>query len=254
VGAALDRAVRFQARVVMRTTTLLRSDVRNVVRDPLLLLVVAVPLLLAGLVRIAFPWATAAAAPHFALGSYAPFVVGYMLVLTPMLVGGAVGFMLLDEREAGVLAAIAVTPLGKRGWLVYRVTGPVVVTMVMGFVAVFLTGLAPPPIARLVVIVALAAAEAPFATLFLAAFAANKVQAIALAKAGGLLVVAPFAALAVADPWQLLAGILPQYWIVKLALIDASDTMTFATLAAAAVLVHGIALSALARTYERRAE
>lgn len=238
----------------MRVTGLLRADWRNVARDPLLVLVVAVPVLLAGLVRVAFPWATALAAPRLALDSYAPFVLGYILVLTPMLIGGAAGFMLLDEREERVLAAIAVTPLGKRGWLAYRIAGPMAATALMGIAAIYLTGLAPPTFDRLLVIAILAALEAPLATLFLAAFAANKVQAMALAKAGTLAVVAPFAALFVSVPWQYLAGLLPQFWIVKLAIVTTSDMVEFGAHAIAAVLMHAIALGALARAYERRVE
>jgi fluoroquinolone transport system permease protein len=232
--------------------TLVRSDWRNVARDPFLLLVLVVPLLLAGLVRVAFPWATAAAASRVALEPYAEFVIGYMLALNPMLVGGAVGFMLLDEREERVLAAIAVTPLGKRGWLTYRIALPVAATAIMGAVAVYLTGLEPPPAPRLLVIVVLAALEAPLATLFLAGFAANKVQAMALSKAGTLAVVAPFAALLVAPPWQYLVGVLPQFWVVKLALASTADTLEFSTIAVVATLVHAAALWGLARAYDGR--
>lgn len=237
-----------------RVAGLLRADWRNVARDPLLLLVLVVPLALAGLVRAGFPWAVALAAPRVALEAYAPFVVGYTLVLTPMLVGGATGFMLLDEREEQVLAAIAVTPLGKRGWVVYRVAVPVSATALMGAAAVYLTGLEPPPVGHLLVIVVLAAVEAPVATLFLAAFAANKVQAMALAKAATLVVVAPFAALLVAPPWQYLAGALPQFWVVKLAVAPAADALAFTALATVAALVHAIALWGLARAYDRRVE
>jgi fluoroquinolone transport system permease protein len=238
---------------VNRVAGLLRADRGNVVRDPLLLLVLVVPLLLAGVVRVGFPWAATLVSPGIAIEPYAPFVVGYMLVLTPLLVGGAVGFMLLDEREEQVLAAIAVTPLGKRGWLAYRLALPVIATALMGAATVYLTGLEPPPIARLLGIVALAALQAPLATLFLVAFAANKVQAMALAKAGTLVVVAPFAALLVTPPWQYLAGALPQFWVVKLVLAP-PGALAFSALATVAVLVHALALWGLVRVYDRRAE
>jgi fluoroquinolone transport system permease protein len=237
-----------------RAASLLRADWRNLTRDPLLLFVIVMPFLFAGVVRAAFPWVVALAAPRVALEPYTPFVVGYFLALTPILVGGATGFMLLDEREENVLAAIAVTPLGKQGWLAYRVAVPVAATAVMGAAAVYLTGLEPPPVARLLILAVLAALEAPLATLVLAAFAANKVQAMALAKAGTLVVVAPLAALFVAPPWQYVAGLLPQYWLLKLTLASTAGALEFGALATLAALVHGIALWGLARVYERRVE
>jgi fluoroquinolone transport system permease protein len=239
---------------VARASALLRADWRNVARDPLLLLVLAVPVLLALLVRMAFPWAAALAAPRLALDDYAPFVVGYMLILTPMLVGGAAGFMLLDEREEQLLAALAVTPLGKQGWLTYRVALPVAATAVVSVAAVYLSGLEPPPPGRLLIMVLLAALEAPLATLFLAAFAANKIQAMALAKAGTVVVVAPFATLLVPSFWEYLAAPLPQFWVVKLAVATAAGPLELSALAMSAVVVHGIGLWGLARAYERRAE
>jgi fluoroquinolone transport system permease protein len=237
---------------MIRVGSLVRADWRNVVRDPLLLLVIVVPLLFAAIVRVGFPWAAALAEPRVALDPYALFVIGYLLVQTPMLVGGAAGFMLLDEREAQVLAAIAVTPLGKRGWLAYRVAVPVAAGVVMGAAAVYVTGLEPPAVGRFLVIVILAAFEAPLATLFLAAFAANKVQAMALAKAGTLVVLAPFAALFVAPPWQYVAGALPQFWVVKLALASEAGVLEFSMLVIVALAVHGLALWGLAVAYNRR--
>jgi fluoroquinolone transport system permease protein len=237
-----------------RVAALLRTDWRNVARDPLLLLVLIVPVLLAGLVRVAFPWTVAVASPHVDLEPYGPFLVGYMLILTPMLVGGAVGFMLLDEREEQVLAAIAVTPLGKRGWLTYRLTAPVAATALVAIPALYLSGLEPSSPGRMLVVVVLAALEAPLATLLLAALAANKVQAMALAKAGTLLVIAPFATLFVEPPWQYVAGLLPHYWIVKLTLAPTAEVLQFSVLAIVAAIVHVAALLGLTSVYDRRAE
>ena len=64
---------------------------------------------------------------------------------------------------------------------------------------------------------ALAAAPvAPIYALFLAGFAANKVQGFALSKAVGVVFVAVVAGYLVAPPWQFAFGIVPQFWPAKL--------------------------------------
>ena len=52
--------------------------------------------------------------------------------------------------------------------------------------------------------------------LLLASFAVNKVQGFALMKATGILWLPPLLAWFVGLPWQLLFGIFPTYWPVKL--------------------------------------
>jgi fluoroquinolone transport system permease protein len=47
------------------------------------------------------------------------------------------------------------------------------------------------------------------------AFAGNKVEGFTMAKGLGLLDMAPFAGYFVKSPWQLLAGVLPPYWVSK---------------------------------------
>ena len=57
---------------------------------------------------------------------------------------------------------------------------------------------------------------APLAALFLAAFAANKVQGFALMKAAGVINWPPMMAYFIDGPWQLACGLVPTYWPAEL--------------------------------------
>jgi fluoroquinolone transport system permease protein len=229
---------------------LLRGDVRNVARDPLLFLCLALPLANGLLLRWGFPWL----ADRFDLWSHAGFAVGFTLVQCPLLVGVVAGFMLLDERDEGVLAAISVTPLGRTRFLAYRVTLPAIACIPLILLSVEIADLGSPPRLLLVAAALLAAAEAPMATLLLAAFAHNKVEGLALAKAAGLAVIAPLAALVAPTPWQWAAGVVPLYWPAKL--FTLSDALAAGSLgyAGAGIVVHALWIAFLLSAFRRTVE
>jgi fluoroquinolone transport system permease protein len=160
---------------------------------------------------------------QFDLHPYYPLLMSFGLLMTPMLAGIVVGFLLLDQRDDQTLIALQVTPLTIGGYFAYRVTVPTVlscgVTMAM-FPLAGLLHLSP---------FALIAASlgscllAPIYALFLGAFASNKVQGFALSKAVGVLLVPPFVAYFIDSPWQILFGLDPLYWPAKvLWLVDSN--------------------------------
>jgi fluoroquinolone transport system permease protein len=85
-------------------------------------------------------------------------------------------------------------------------------SLLMTLAALPLAGLLPlSPLALLGLALA-AAPLAPLVALFLAGFAANKVQGFALQKALGVLLLAPYLAALLPGRWELLAGLVPTYW------------------------------------------
>lgn len=236
-----------------RMGSLLRADLRNLRRDPLLLGVVLVPLLLALVLRFGYPALARLLADRVELLAYSDLATAWMLVTSPLLFGFAVGFLLLDERDERVLAAIAVTPLGKRGWLLYRATLPVVWGTAAGFLVLWLGGSLTMSFARFLPVALLAALQAPSIALFLAAFAPNKVQGLALAKAIGILQIAPFAVL-LDPPLRWAAGMTPQFWVAHLVGARHAPAPEYWGGAALALVVHLAWIAVLLRLFERRVE
>ena len=66
--------------------------------------------------------------------------------------------------------------------------------------------------------------EAPIFCLFLGSFAKNKVEGLALSKASGIFLLAPFVGLFVKSEWQYIAGIFPTFWVSKAFLIGYEKT------------------------------
>jgi len=103
--------------------TLSITDMKNIGRDSTLLLMLFGPIALFGILRFGVPFATAelSKALSFDLTVYYPLILSFMGLIPSMLFGMLIGFLILDERDEEIIAFIAVTPLGKSGYLQYKI-------------------------------------------------------------------------------------------------------------------------------------
>jgi len=235
-----------------RLLVLLRADVRNVMRDPLLAYLPLIPFLLLLGLRLLLPWLTRMVSPYFPLAPYYPFIVGFLLLMIPLLVGMVAGFMLLDERDESILTAVAVTPLRKAGFLRYRLMAPTLLSLLLDVLLVAGIGLVPLRLPALIGPAALASLEAPMLALFMAAFAANKVEGLVLAKGAGLLFLAPLALVVLPPGWRLVAGILPSYWVTRCFLAIHRPEFGYGISLLVGALFHAVLFFPLMRRFNRR--
>jgi len=193
-------------------------DLRSVARDSMLRWLVALPVLMALALRWGVPVAAERVSRQYAIDllPYYPLIASIIVLVTPMVAGVVIGFLLLDQRDDRTLSALQVTPLTLPGYLAYRLAVPMLVSVVMTVISVPLTGLVRiGPLPLLLVGVA-ASPLAPAFALLLAAFANNKVQGFAIMKAAGALNWPPIIAWFVPTVWQWVMGVVPTYWPVKL--------------------------------------
>ena len=197
-------------------TGLLLTDLRNWVRDPMLAIAAAGPLVLAVLVRVGAPRVADLAAPAFALEPYYPAIAGAMAVFGPSIYGFVVGMFVLGDREQGVLAAYRTTPLSARGYVLYRGGTAYALSLAATLPAVALIGLVPTPPAVLVGAAGVGALGGPVVALAFGTLASNTIEGLAVSKLVNLVILGPAVAVAVVpEPLQFVAGVLPTYWPVK---------------------------------------
>jgi hypothetical protein len=173
------------------------------------------PVLIAALVGFGFEPLTEAAGSVVDLEAHRPLIVGAALLLTPLLIGFVVGFLLVEEREERILEAVAVTGRGSDGFLAYRVGMPAVVGGLSALgVAVAVGSLTPQ---ALIVVSALAGMTAGTVCLTLAVVARDRVQALAISKLTGFALVAAVAFQFVEGWWRLPFVIVPTTWVLEAA-------------------------------------
>ena len=204
--------------------SLLINDIRHAGLDPVLMAGIFGPLALLLISRFGYPFVDrwVEARYSFDLGDYAVFAGASLLVVIPMLIGMMTGLLMLDERDENVISYYAVTPLMRRGYMAYRLTLPSLLSTVLSTVYVIFSGLSLIHLESIYTVLLLAL-EAPCFALFLAAFAANKVEGLALSKIGGLFITGPVIACFVPGSWQFLGAWVPTYWPAKVILAGASN-------------------------------
>lgn len=154
----------------------------------------------------------------FDLVPYYPLVLTAMLLLTSIIIAGALAaFLVLEEVDAGTLTALRVTPVSLSTFFAYRAGTVVLVTTVyvvstISFSGILERGL----LGTLIPIGVLAGLSAVVTLLLIVALASNKIQGIAMVRALGVLTAGlPCLGWFVDSAWNLAFGVLPPYWAAK---------------------------------------
>ena len=115
-------------------------------------------------------------------------------------------------------------------------------------------GLVDVSVAALCWVAVAAAPWMPLAALILANYSANQVEAFAVMKASGVLLMGPLAAVFFLPPhWDLLVGLLPTYWPIKAyALAAAGEGPLLIASTVVAILFQGACVVVLYRRLARR--
>lgn len=194
-----------------------RADIRNIYRDGVLLLVLFAPVMIILVAKYLVPLASRLILDRtgFELAAHYPLIMGFMVLLTPMMFGIITGFLILEERDQEIITYLSVTPLSRSGYVTYRLYAPMLVSFTVSYLFLAITGLTPFKPWPALVVALLVSLETPIMALFLAAFANNKVEGMALSKAFGVMFMAPFAAYLIPSGWQYIAGIFPTFWVTK---------------------------------------
>jgi fluoroquinolone transport system permease protein len=230
---------------------LLTADARRIAREPMLVLLSVLPpafaLLLRGVTGPLYE-----AAPVLMQPRWQATGAALLILITPMMFGFVYGLLLLDERDDGVLAAVATTPMGKVGFLRRRMLLPMLWSGIVSAALVPLAGITVVPAPAIAAGALLAALQAPMLALFLGAFAPDKAAGMALGKVGSVLTYIGALAAASTAPARWIAFPSPHFWLAEVALAGAADR-PFAWIAAVGALVHVLVLALLARAFARRA-
>lgn len=192
------------------------GDFKNITRDSMLLVSIFAPILLAVSVKLSFPFIEDMIFNVFSINlvEYYEVIMSFIILLSPFMLGVMVGLMILDEKDENILAYIAVTPMSKAGYLLYRLLSPMFISFICTVFIIEFTGLVTMH-SKVWLVLLLVTMLTPIVALFLGVFAKNKVEGLTITKAAGILLFVPIVPFFIASKWALLAGVFPTYWISK---------------------------------------
>lgn len=196
-----------------RLRLLVFADIRMVARDPLLAILPFAPILAAIALRFLIPPIAGILQSNlgFDLLAWSGLIRGIMILFPGMFYGMIAGFLLLDDRDDGIATYWSITPVRRSGYLVARLGLFTMAALPLGLGCALLLGLSPLRLVDDLIMATLGALQVPIYSLFLAAFASNKVEGLSIVKALGVLNMAPLAIL-LSGPLGRIGWVVPQYW------------------------------------------
>lgn len=195
---------------MVHISKLLINDIRNIIRDRLLVYTAfLIPLMLIILTRLVIPWLSENIIP---LNNYYSLLFMLIVIMIPMMFGFVTGFLIMDERDENLLTVLRVMPISRNTYLIYRMGFMSVLSFVYILLFPALTGLININILDYLPIAVLLALFAPVMGLVANIVANNKVQAFAVFKMLGGVFFLPLLAFLINNDFKYILGIIPNFW------------------------------------------
>ncbi len=194
--------------------------VRQIFKDAMLAAVCAAAVLAALFIRFGIPAIENALCGYFGREAIlTDFYVLFDLLLalvTPYLLCFASALMMLTEYDENMASYLAVTPVGKKGYILSRLVFPAVLAFIASVMLMGLFSLTEWPFGMVVCICLLTSLLSVAMVLLLFAFSHNRVEGMAMGKLSGLLMLGLPVPFFLPSAQQYLFSPLPSFWIAKL--------------------------------------
>jgi fluoroquinolone transport system permease protein len=198
--------------------TLFKNDLKQIVRDPIMTLLLFAPLLLIVVFKLLemFLVPYLAAKAGFDITPYYPYVLSFVLLMNSGMLGIVTGFMMLDERDGNISQLLEITPLGRSGYLINRLAFASILSIIYGFIGIAVFKLPDLPFFSIVLLSVLSAFYTAIIGLLIFSGAEDKVKGLTFAKGLNTLVLFAFTDL-FALPWlTFLSWFFPPYWVTMI--------------------------------------
>lgn len=187
--------------------------------DIMLLTISIVPFLIGAVFRFVIPAAehvlTGYLGKEAILASYYNLFDLLLIILTPYMLDFVVAMVILEETDDHMTAYLAVTPLGKAGYLLSRLGAAGVISFPVSIIVSLLFHLTQINILMLMGIALAAAVHGVVVALLIVALSTNKVEGMAVGKMAGLCSLGALIPYFITGKAQYFLSFLPSFWMAK---------------------------------------
>lgn len=192
---------------------------RQIRGDPMLLTVALIPLLAGLAFRFGIPAAETQLARFLSreavLLSYYPLFDLLLLLFVPAMLNYVAAMIVLEERDAGLVSGLVVTPLGKRGYLLSRFGFTGLVSLLYSAALYTLFHLAPLSPQMLTISAFSGTVQGVGSAMLIVLCSKNKVEGMAVGKFTSLFTLAAVAPFFMDGSVQYFFSFLPSFWLAK---------------------------------------
>ncbi len=148
--------------------------------------------------------------PYFAMFDLLLFVT------TPMMFSFVAAMVILEEIDVHISGYLAVTPLGRRGYLMSRIGIPALLSFVITLVVISIFSLTSTALGTLLVIDFVGTAQGLMIALMIVSFSSNKLEGMAVTKLSSLMVLGCMVPFFLTGNIEYVASFLPGFWMAKI--------------------------------------
>ena len=198
--------------------TLFRNDIKQILRDPVMTLLLVAPLLLIFVFKILevvlIPFLVLKTG--FDVMPYASYVFSFILLMNSGMLGIVTGFMMLDERDGNIAQLLEITPLGRSGYLANRLSFASMLSVFYCLVGFAVFSLVDLPFYSIMFLCFLSAIYTAIIGLLIYSGADDKVKGLTFAKGLNTLVLFAFTDLFALNWLTFLSWFFPPYWVTMI--------------------------------------
>jgi fluoroquinolone transport system permease protein len=142
----------------------------------------------------------------------------FLGAMTPLLYCFAAAYVILGEIDDGISKYLAVTPIGKKGYLISRLGIPAMIAAVVSIVILRIFCLTELSFSTILIIAFMMSFLGLTEALLVVAISSNKVEGMAISKLTGLLFLGLPAPFFLTGNIQYVLFLLPSFWVAKFVL------------------------------------
>jgi len=233
----------------MRPLTLFKNDIKQIMRDPIMALLMFAPLMLIVVFKLIeiFLYPYLQAQFDFDMMPYSVYVLSFILLMNSGTLGIVIGFMMLDERDGNISQLLEITPLGRSGYLINRLSFACILSALYGLLSLAVFTNIDLSMGLFILASLLSAIYTAIIGLLIFSAAEDKVKGLTFAKGLNALAIFAFADLFALQWFTFVSWFFPSYWISMI--LKSPNSFTVGGLA---LVVHVVWLGFLVFRYSRR--
>lgn len=193
----------------------LKNDIKQILRDPIMAVLTVAPLLLIMAFKLMVLYLVPYIQPYtgFDVLPYLDYVLVFVVMMCGAMLGIVTGFMMIDDRDGKIAELMAVTPLGRSGYLINRLLFAAVLSFFYSILGYYVLNVDDLPIVAILFVSLLSSIYSIIIGLLIFTFADDKVKGLTFAKAINSLSLFAFTDLLALKWLTVLSWFFPPYWI-----------------------------------------
>jgi len=196
----------------------IKSELKKIFREPIMALLLSAPILITLIFRLLYVFLVPFIQKYIAfdMSLYQHYVLSFTMIMSAMLLSIVMGFTMIDDRDNKIVELISVTPMGKSGYLIMRLSLVFLLVFIYSIYTYLFMGIYILPVFTLLYLTLILCIYSAVMGLLLFSVASDKVNGLTYAKGMNVIFLFAFVDLLNIKWLNIAGGFFPPYWITQI--------------------------------------